>query len=64
MFPKQGLATWHCCNYPDSLDDRVEPGALLCTILFLVDGKCSSLQYLNCHLHPNPIPSTLSFTCG
>jgi hypothetical protein len=41
-FPKQGLATWHCCNYPDSLDDRIEPGAFFCTVLFLVDGKYQS----------------------
>jgi len=36
--PQQGLATWHCYNYPDSLDDRIEPGGFLCTILFLIDG--------------------------
>jgi len=23
---------------PDSLDDRIEPGVFLCTILFLIDG--------------------------
>ena len=38
-FPQQGLAASHCYAYPDSLDDRIEAGALFITILFLVDGK-------------------------
>lgn len=39
-FPTQGLATWHCYAFPESRDDRIEAGARLSVILFLVDGKC------------------------
>lgn len=38
-FPSQGLATWHCYAFPESKDDRIEAGARLSVILFLVDGK-------------------------
>lgn len=37
-FPRQGLATWHCYAFPEAKDDRIEAGALLSVILFLVDG--------------------------
>ena len=40
-FPAQGLSTWHCAAFPDSKDDRVEAGAMLSVILFLVDGLSS-----------------------
>lgn len=37
-FPGQGLATWHCYAFPEAKDDRIEAGARLSVILFLVDG--------------------------
>ena len=39
-FPLQGLATWHCYAFPEAKDDRIEAGARLSVILFLVDGVC------------------------
>lgn len=37
-FPGQGLATWHCYAFPEAKNDRIEAGARLSVILFLVDG--------------------------
>lgn len=43
-FAGQGLATWHCYAFPEAKDDRIEAGALLSVILFLIDGmfRCSN----------------------
>lgn len=43
-FPGQGLATWHCYAFPEAKDDRIEAGALLSVILFLVDGMFPQLM--------------------
>lgn len=46
-FPGQGLATWHCYAFPEAKDDRIEAGALLSVILFLVDGPFSTVPKEN-----------------
>lgn len=42
-FPGQGLATWHCYAFPEAKDDRIEAGARLSVILFLVDGTIAQI---------------------
>lgn len=38
-FVAEGLPTWHCCQYPTSLNDRVVVASRFTVMLFLVDGK-------------------------
>ncbi|SPN99704.1 related to Aristolochene synthase [Cephalotrichum gorgonifer] len=43
-FPRQGLATWHCYAFPEAKDDRIEAGARLSVILFLVDDDLEHMS--------------------